>query len=193
MLLALLVSFTATAEVYKWVDEEGHVTYSDHPREGSEQVVLPRINSYRAVVPSGSAVSKPTVKGSKAGYTRFDIIKPASEENLQNTGGKVTVALLLQPGLQADDRIRLTLNGQPQPKTLTTTQFILSGIPRGTNTLKADVVNAEGSERIASKTITFYVHQHSVLTGPQPQGGGQPPSSGSGDAFAPNFAPNFQP
>lgn len=51
-LLTLLVGGGAHAEVYRWVDEDGTVHYSDEPREGgqeAEQVDIPEVNSAESV------------------------------------------------------------------------------------------------------------------------------------------------
>lgn len=49
MLLAFLVP--ANAQVYKWVGPEGSVDFSDQPRAGAEEIVLPYVR------PSGETIS----------------------------------------------------------------------------------------------------------------------------------------
>jgi glutaredoxin len=53
VLCALLVGATtgSQAGIYKWVDADGRVQFSDHPPMdgGAEQVELPEINTYQAI------------------------------------------------------------------------------------------------------------------------------------------------
>jgi len=49
----LLTLSPATAEIYRWVDENGKVHFGDAPpRSGEVQRVEPRVNSYRGTVPA---------------------------------------------------------------------------------------------------------------------------------------------
>jgi len=49
-LILLLYSFSASAEIYKWVDEHGNAHFTDRPPAGkkTEEVQL-KINTYSAV------------------------------------------------------------------------------------------------------------------------------------------------
>ncbi len=60
LLLAVLVAPLAQAEVYRWVDEDGTVHYSDEPHEGgdkAEQVDVPEVNSAESVDVSTAAAT----------------------------------------------------------------------------------------------------------------------------------------
>ncbi|MCW8907604.1 MAG: glutaredoxin family protein [Sedimenticola sp.] len=58
----LLALQPATAEIYRWVDENGKVHFGDAPpRSGMVQRVEPRANSYRLVTPSPASPARETL------------------------------------------------------------------------------------------------------------------------------------
>lgn len=57
----LLALQSATAEIYRWVDENGKVHFGDAPPRNSEaKRVQPRVNSYRPVTPSPASSARAT-------------------------------------------------------------------------------------------------------------------------------------
>ncbi|HKY69905.1 MAG TPA: hypothetical protein VJ205_03320, partial [Gammaproteobacteria bacterium] len=73
----------------------------------------------------------------------------------------VTVTLSLDPKLHENDRIRLYLNNQPYGNLYNKTIIPLTALPRGTYTLKAEVISktGKGKPKGGSQTITFYKQQ----------------------------------
>ena len=48
LLFSLLTGLSAFAEVFRWVDEDGVVHFSDRPHEGAETVELPKAQTFPA-------------------------------------------------------------------------------------------------------------------------------------------------
>ncbi len=56
---ALSLATPAGAEMYKYVDEQGRVTYSNKPIKGGKKVDLPEISTMPAPKPAAPAAAKP--------------------------------------------------------------------------------------------------------------------------------------
>ena len=170
--LLFLVLATQAAPVYKHVDEQGQVTYSDKPvDEGDQPVTLKPVS----VIPGRPVARKPepAAPATETTPVRYELewLKPLNEQTLRNIGGKLEVDLKLKPGLPAGHRVELWLDGVKKgewegvPVTLTE-------VWRGTHSLEARLVDAQG-KALARSAITIYVHQNSLLIStPIDQSGG---------------------
>lgn len=181
---ALPAAVLGGAEVYRWVDAEGQVHYSDRPGEGADRVVLD------IVPPSSSpavAVSAPGRKSSKAGnetapgYEALTIQAPGQDETLWNIEGQLDVAVAPQPALQAGHRIQLLLDGQTAAELEPgATRTRLSDVYRGQHTLLARIQDEFGTTLKQSEPVTFYVQQGTQqrtnpLVNPRPVVNPRPP------------------
>lgn len=161
MLLFAAVSAAGAKEVYRWVDRDGVVHFSDRPTEGAERVQLRDAQTFsappvRARAPAGDGEEN-------FGYDRFEITSPAQEEVLWNIEGLLTVSMQLQPRLQSGHRIELFLDGAPvrnDPRSLTAR---VTDVVRGVHVLTAKVTDAAGQVIAESEPRTFAVQQTSVL------------------------------
>jgi hypothetical protein len=164
-ILCFAIAAPLAAQVYRWVDENGVVHYSDVPREGAEQIELQQPTTFSA--PEISTPSATEDEGIQeegfSGYASFDIKNPSAEETIWNTAGQVTVALDLQPRLRTGHTVRLYLDGnwlEEQPDRQTT--FPLTELARGSHNVRADVRNENGVVQTQTGNVVFYVQQTSV-------------------------------
>lgn len=166
--LALLVAVQAAAQVYRWVDEDGVIHYSDQPVEGAELIELPNDTA----TPGSNAPRTPrttTNRGDEAGdessdefaYRSLTVATPSEEQTLWNIQGTLNVSLSLQPSLQEGHRVRVYLDGES--RLVDAVQFELTEVWRGTHTLQAEVLDSTGRLMIRSDPRRFFVQQTSVL------------------------------
>jgi hypothetical protein len=170
LLLAVLVFGSATAaDVYRWVDRDGVVHYSDQWQPGAEKVRIQETATYSG---SRAAGSKPASTASAppaaTGYRSLTITSPAQEEVLWNIEGRLRVALQASPALRGTDRVRLYLDGSAQELAPGTSSAELTDVFRGVHTLKADVLDAAGKVLISSETTSFVVRQQTVSNQARP-------------------------
>lgn len=163
--LLLLAWAGASGQVYRWVDEDGVVHYSDQPHEGAEEIELepaPAISMPQpGSMPARTAGREPESEADvNAAYQALTIAQPAAEETLWNIGGVLDVTLNLQPALRPGDRVRVYFDGTPQ--TVSGTQFQLEEVWRGEHNLQAEVLDEGGNLLIRSEPIRFYVQQTSI-------------------------------
>jgi hypothetical protein len=74
----LAVAVTAHADIYKYVDERGHVTYSNKPIKGGQKVDLPDISTLPA--PKLPPPSPPAASPDKGDSRRDELRKQIAEE-----------------------------------------------------------------------------------------------------------------
>ena len=85
------------------------------------------------------------------------------EETIWNTGGEITVAVQLKPGLQTGHQIRLFIDGKPLSNLQSNTSSLqVSGVERGEHKLRAEVWDENGQVLIAAQPSTFFYQQTSV-------------------------------
>jgi hypothetical protein len=158
----------ASAQTYRWVDEDGVVHYSDRPVEGAEEVAIDYIrpSTTPARPPAyqrrdrspGQAAAEET---DRLRYESLEIGSPAEEETVWNNQGQLTVSLALQPGLQPGHRVRVYLDGTPTDASSTTVR--VENVYRGAHTLQAEVLDSNGNMVMRSEPRQFFVQQTSVL------------------------------
>lgn len=161
--LALPAAVFGGAEVFRWVDAEGQVHYSDRPSPGADRVAIdvapPSSSPAVASAPTGPASSRDS-KGTAAAYEGLTIQAPGQDETLWNIEGQLDVAVAPQPALQAGHRIQLLLDGQTVAELEPgLTRNRLSDVYRGQHTLVARIQDEFGTTLKQSSPVTFYVQQ----------------------------------
>ncbi|MGH8695707.1 MAG: hypothetical protein ACREVS_04480 [Burkholderiales bacterium] len=114
-----------------------------------------------AAVLAGAAVNLPGLAQAPGSYN-VAIVQPANEETVHDNQGNVVVQVTASPTLAPGDRVALLLDGRTVAQQMGTT-FTLSGVERGTHTLHAQVVDANGATLATSPPVTFYMWQASRL------------------------------
>jgi len=159
----------ANTEVYRWVDEDGVVHFSDRPEEGAERVELQDAQTFSAppVKPRASRSSSTTTAGTdEAGfrYEEFEFVNPGQEEVLWNIEGQLDVSMRLQPRLQSGHQVSLYLDDQPvEGMRRNRLQVNLTDVSRGLHVLRAEIRDVTGLVLIKAQPRTFSVQQTSIL------------------------------
>ena len=168
--LALLLIFSMSAaatELWRWVDENGVIHYSDRPHPGAERIELQQVQSFtppeRPARDARREDSSQSRDEAGAAYTGLRIVSPGEEETLWNIGGEMSVELALQPALRAGHTLRVHLDGDrvvelPSGQTRVT----LDEVYRGEHRLRASVVDGQGRELASSDPVVFFVQQASI-------------------------------
>ena len=159
---ALLMWTIAGADVYRSVDADGNVTYSDTPHSGAEKIevkdptIVPSTRSQIKLGPEKSA--KRAVP-----YKTIAIASPANDETIRNVR-TVRVQGRLSPGLQTSfgHRVQILFNGAPVSEPGVSLSATLNDVDRGAHTLQLVVVDSRGSEVARSAASTFFLHQNSI-------------------------------
>jgi hypothetical protein len=163
-LLLLAVLALGGAEVYRWVDADGVVHYSDRPHPGAERVIIQAApTSGNLAVPSRSSRREPeNPEAAGTGY-ELSIQSPTQDEVLWNIEGQLEVAAAVEPSLRPGHQLQVILDGRPVttlPPGITRTR--LSEVYRGTHTVAVEVLDESGNSLVRSPAVPFVVRQTSI-------------------------------
>ena len=161
LLLPVLVAAQAHAqEVYRWVDEDGVVHYSDRSRGEAERVELPelqRMDSIRGT--AGDEAETPP----EATAVRVRIERPRAEETFRDPRGLVPVSVALSGELAGGRVLVYYLDGRPVLDPTRRPSVQLEDVPRGEH--RVSVAIREGGEEIVrSEPVTFHMRPPSSLS-----------------------------
>jgi hypothetical protein len=162
--LTAMIFMVAADPLYKWVDEQGNVHYSDKSQPGAKQIKLPPATTFKMPEP----VTAPTNDSDRpqqtdedraperAPYTAFEIAAPAPDQVYWNVTS-VTVSLKISPMLHPGDRVTITLDGHVEGP-MSQASFTFEDLDRGAHTVSANLQGQDGSVMIA-KSVTFYIQR----------------------------------
>ena len=157
----------ASQEIYRWVDKNGVVHYSDQP-DSPDAVLIDVIepNAYEAQDALAAANADRYDSGSRrdeqeeSRYTSLAIVSPTPDQVFFGADAVVSVAAELQGTLQPDHTVAFFLNGERRETEGLTAQF--PGLPRGSYVLRASILDADGRPVITSPQVSFHVRQPSI-------------------------------
>ena len=139
----------AETGIYKWVAPDGTVIFSDQPRPGAEKVLItplqtvPPPQTVRRALQTNSRIPDAASSGPST-YRQFAIVSPGDDDAVRSNNGDVTVSMRLAPELRDEDAIVVSLDGEAISKG-SSTSLTLQNLPRGTHTVHAAIVDADGS------------------------------------------------
>jgi hypothetical protein len=162
-----LAALVVHAKVYRTVDKDGNITYSDTPSANSKRINVPPVQTISAPKPAATKhdVAKPSVpansgpaaKKSKVVRYRLSIVSPEDGQTVRQNEGMVSVAVSIKPPLQQGDLIQFSLNGKPAGDPSAASSATLSFVDRGAHLIGAKVVTASGTTKATAKPVTLHL------------------------------------
>jgi hypothetical protein len=175
ILAGLAMSLTASAqEIYRWVDKDGVVHFSDQP--GADDAVLIKVVEPSSFEPDESADGGEDASPSSAAeppadefpaYRGLSITSPTPDQVFFGADAVVTATAELDGTLRPDHSVVFFLNGNRQEAAGLGAEF--TNLARGSYFLRASILDAAGKPVISSQQITFHVRQPSTLSPQSPQ------------------------
>lgn len=149
-------------QVYRTVNEDGSVEFSDEPKKGSVEVEVKDLETVESL---GSPVSNRSVSSKQEQpqyYDNIEITSPEDDQTIRDNTGNVSVTVAVQPRLRGAHKLILYMDGK-EYSSGSSTSFQLENLDRGTHQLRAAVVDANSRQLIGSKSVSFHLHRHSIL------------------------------
>lgn len=165
LILALAASSALAATVYRHVDENGNVTFSDEPIKGGDTVDIKPVTT--VTLPKPQVVERTDklreeVQREGAVYDRVAITSPEDGQAFQSGSGDVRFEVSSTPGLQKGHKYEVTIDGQPVGQS-TSGSIVANNVYRGTHQANVSIVDANGVQVKTGTPISFTVHRPSVL------------------------------
>ncbi|WP_148861654.1 DUF4124 domain-containing protein [Marinobacter fonticola] len=165
--VVVFASTAAQAEVYKRVDAQGNVTYSDEPLSGGQAikvepvttVTLPKADQVREIVERGGEGEE---QQSSQRYGSVTFMAPEDESAFHSGSGDITFSVSSQPALRSGHLFEVTLDGQPIGQNASG-RFSVNNVFRGTHKASVNIVDSQGRIIQPGQNISFTIHRPSVL------------------------------
>ena len=151
-LLTLFVCSSGAETVYKTVDEDGKIIFSDKPSESAEEINLQELQTIKNPNP-GKSVSRPKLPDEDTAviYKTFLVSKPENGSGIRSNSGNVNISVSLEPPLRRGHKILISMDGKEIGIGYSAS---LQGVDRGTHSISASVVDGSG-KKLISTSSTF--------------------------------------
>ncbi len=167
LLTTLILATTSTllsAQVYKHVDEEGNVTYSDEPqKKGDQPISLPEPTTIKIVpAPKSSASgSKKSAKEKTINYDAVEIVSPTNDEAIRSNSGDITIQISSSPALQGGHLYVVVVDGAKTQESAASS-VTLTNLNRGSHTALIQIQDEKEQTLATSAPVTFHLLRASV-------------------------------
>lgn len=173
LLFSLGFSVLGEAEpVYKVVDKDGNITYTDQPPGVSklEPFKLPPINPVSSPAPkpdlnaplesSADSAAQADSDGEAIRYSQAVILSPRDQQLILHDQLSIIIQLGLDPQIRAGHLVQFWLNGKPLGRPVEATAYQLDNIKRGAHRIGATVLDAQGRSLISAAPVQIHVKRH---------------------------------
>lgn len=146
--------------VYRWVDAQGVVHYSDQPHPNAQKMEITGAQTFSSL-PAGAApsTSAPAATQSSApAYDSCSIAQPGDQQMLMNVY-QATAIVQTSPALRPGDQVHLFFDGKQIQGSGTSFTF---PVVRGQHSVQAVIEDGTGQIVCETSSVTFFVHQPSV-------------------------------
>ena len=167
LICSVLLTLPLAAQiVYKTVDEDGNITYTDQPPDDqAEPMELPPISVVKAqpASPSKPKDDDPVKKRNPADtYGDLRMLEPIPDRTYAGTGGTMVFRLQADHKLAAGHKVNYYIDGRLMSSTRSMMQ-LFSDVVRGEHQARAEIVDAKNKVLVISSSVTFHMQQPSVL------------------------------
>lgn len=173
LFIALFIVHTSVnAELFKWVDENGEVIYSDQPPPASknnqqeykldEEKLPPLISTPALRNPLGQSTS--SNKAEENQIQSVSITYPEHDTAVRNNEGTLNIQLAVSPELnpKSGESVVVLMDGVEVYRGKGS-QVTLLEVDRGTHTLEAKMLSPSGQTISSSEPVTFTLQRYSAL------------------------------
>lgn len=162
----LALSLSVQANVYKWVDKDGKVHYSDKPQPNAEVVELKETSSNQIRLDVPAAIPKADTKVEAIEY-QVSILTPEADETIRNNEGKFEVTATVTPEKPANALWVLRIDGKVWGDAMDVPLFRVSELDRGEHTIEVQLIARNGKPIASSGSRTLFLHRTTMLQQPK--------------------------
>jgi hypothetical protein len=166
VLLLSIFPVTAEGEIYKVVNPDGSVTYTDQrPSAGAQPVELKPLSVIDTdiQVPEATAEEEPkepTARDLRRQFQDFRITQPQNEETFW--GAQNTVVISWGASQPVPENMKVTLYVDGQRQEAPASGSVSLAFERGEHQAYAELRDARNRRIVVTPTVTFFVKQHSA-------------------------------
>ena len=163
LLIMLLLAGSAHAEVYKSINADGEVVYSDTRTAGAEAMKLPALPTYTPP-PVTQPIAGAAESVEKTAYEDLVFVKPEDDATVRNNQGIINIELKLTPALRSKrgHRIQFYLDGEAYGEPVSSIRTTMSNVDRGEHSLTASVLDTNGESLISTAPVIVHLHRETI-------------------------------
>ena len=167
---SLLLAVNVSAELYKWIDQDGVVHYTDkRPDDSAKQQEL---SGYLTRMVNKNNTEETETENM---YSTFAISSPEQGATVRNAESTMDLVVQIDPPLTEKHFLQIYLDGLEVGEKTKSTELTLHKLKKGTHRLQAKIMEENGQTISTTEEITF---QFRTAMDPS--------------KFAPNLAPPAQ-
>lgn len=162
--VAALVGTPLLAQIYRSVDEQGNVVFSDQPPPPgtpSEEVELGELNTTPPPA-TPSRATRQTTPAEAPPEPTVTITAPENEATIAMGPGNFSVSASVSPPLRAGEALQLRMDGEPVGEPRREPSWSLTGVLRGPHDLVLRRVDAAGNTVAESEAVRVFVLRPSI-------------------------------
>jgi hypothetical protein len=168
--ISSVVASTVAAAVYKTVDKQGNIIYTDTPPAATavNEVTLPPINPISSPTDPAPAALPPVPPESSdadpvtafTGYSFIALASPVDGTLVHFDESNLLAQLVLTPGLEADHLVQFYVDGSAYGSAIPSLSLSISGLERGSHRISARVLSSRGAVLAIAAPVTVHVQRH---------------------------------
>jgi Domain of unknown function (DUF4124) len=160
LLCATALADNGTTTVYKWVDAQGVVHYSDQPHPNAQKLEVRGAQTFSSLPlpPTSSSPAPVDTQPSGPVYDSCTIAQPTDQQMLMNVYN-TTAVVQTSPPLRPGDQVHLFVDGKQIQGSNTSFSF---AVVRGQHSVQAVIEDGTGQIVCETSSVTFFVHQPSI-------------------------------
>jgi len=148
-LLLVFFMFSVSAEtVYKTVDENGNVVFTDKPSENAEEIKIQKLDTIKNPNPGRYKPSLKQPEDSNV-YANLVVTSPKNGSSVRSNEGNVSISLSLEPALRGAHKIIISMDGL---EVGSGSSVSLRNVDRGTHSINVSVVDGSGKKLISTSS-----------------------------------------
>jgi len=167
--LLLLSLPLAAQQIYRYVDEQGNVTFTGEPPPGvnADPVSISPVNSVGSEgiapqLPQSGVTDSGAAPKPETGYKTFEITSPEEGTAVRSNNGDITISLTLDPALRETDTVYLYMDGAKIAEG-DYISFFLQNVNRGTHLVHAEIRDrSSGTTLKKTRPVSFTIQRVGV-------------------------------
>ena len=160
----LFISLCVSADtIYKKVNQDGSVAYSDQPFAGAQAINV-TISKQTQLPTTHSLSNRHTTKSAHNALPAYaiGITSPLNGQTVRNNNGELTIMVQTTPQFDDNYLIQIFINNTPHSEPSQLTVFKLKNIDRGEIKIKVQLLTIDGNILATSPETLVYLHRATV-------------------------------
>jgi hypothetical protein len=160
-------------QVYKVVNKDGSISFSDRPSDAATAVDIGTVNTAKSLeLPEPEAAPRPgegstTIQNRVTAY-EVSILSPINGQEIGSSQRDVAVSLDIYPWLEPGHTVEIYWNGQPYSDPVRADRIVLENVSRRTAPqLRAVIKDADSNTLAVSQPVTIHIKPRFLPVKPQ--------------------------